>query len=260
MASTELDGTFHGHDGADYLLSWVWGRTRFTVESLAPRLVIMRRAVQWHDGALSAIRPRGEIGFNEFHKIVIENHRDMAQGLYSGLILIRCGSLADALTLLRPAVENMLDLQYLKRWPESVGSYYAKVDEFDEQLAKDPNPSRSRDPHLVLRFMGIGLVRDRINEQPDCSASEHAMIDQWYLLSNVAEHASPDREALNRGMRQDWDNALGQFHTTLMLACGQLFTIDDDFVEIISSNEILTEEYKRLMVELDAASIQGASE
>ena len=247
----QLHGTFYQEEGSDYLLSWVWGRTRRIVESLAPRLGLLRRAVQWHDEALSAIRPNEGIRLSEFERIVIENHRDVAHGLYSAQILIRCGSLADTLTLLRPAVENMLDLQYLKRWPESMHSYYEKIDEFGEKLAKDPNPSQSRDPRLVLRFMGIGPVRHRIEEQPDCSASEHAMIDQWYLLSNVAEHASPDRKALNRGTRQDWDNALGQFHNTLMLACEQLFTIDDGLHGKIEANGELVDKYRQITQELN---------
>ena len=55
--------------------------------------------------------------------IIARNHVDIAHSLSSCHVLIQLGLLADAVTLLRPPEENMIDIQYLHRRPDEVGKY-----------------------------------------------------------------------------------------------------------------------------------------
>ena len=55
--------------------------------------------------------------------IIVRNHVDIAHSLSSSHVLLQLGLLADAVTLLRPPVENMIDIQYLHRRPDEVDKY-----------------------------------------------------------------------------------------------------------------------------------------
>ena len=55
--------------------------------------------------------------------IIVRNHVDIAHSLPSSHVLLQLGLLADAVTLLRPPVENMIDIQYLHRRPDEVDKY-----------------------------------------------------------------------------------------------------------------------------------------
>ena len=241
-----MDGAFRRDGNADYLLSWVWGRTRWAVESYWPWLTVLRQAVEWHYGALSTVQSRGRRDATPFQEIVIENHRDIAVSLYSAQVLIGCGSLADVLTVLRPAVEFMLDVQYLKRWPRHVSSYQDKALEYDRRLEEVGRVWQPRDPRLQLRFRSIGTIIKNLVEQDDYSPSEEWLVYQWNLFSNVAEHASPDRKHLNARSSEAWKNAILQFHNTVQLACHQLRTIDEDLADIIERDESLSADFQAL--------------
>jgi hypothetical protein len=100
-----------------------------------------------HHEALYNVRDRRGAELTDFQEIIIENQMEIRQGAYSAQVLIGCGALADALTVLPPAMENMLDIQYPKRWPRSVASFHAKAKAYDEKLATAP---RAHEPKVQM--------------------------------------------------------------------------------------------------------------
>ena len=172
--------------------------------------------------------------------IVIANYREIALGLSNALTLLRTGSLADGLTLLRPALEYMLDIAYLRAWPSEVEAYERKVVEHNFAMV-DGKPV-ARDPTLRLRFINFKTMTKKIQTSPECTDVDKQMVIQYNLLSNVVEHTSPERKVLSLQRPEDWENALGQFELAVFFVVNQIHSVDAGIAGIIKQNSDLSSE------------------
>ena len=164
---------------------------------------------------------------------------------HSSHVLLQLGLLADALTLLRPSVENMIDIQYLHRQPDKVDEYDVKLNEFVEWLAGSQHRTIRRDPDWDLRFGSAGQMC-RYIEENNPTEYEQRLGYQWRLLSNVAGHVTPERHLVNLKRPDDWINVVREVELTSRIAIHQLHDVEPQLMEMLASNELLTNRFREL--------------
>ena len=121
------------------------------------------------------------------------NHFDIAHSLSSAYLQLHWGCLADALTVLRPAVENMIDIQYFRRWAGEFEKYKEKSEELLTWLSTARREGIfRRDPQQSLRFETAGKMCEYIVANSP-NQYEERLAYQWQLLSNIADHVSLER-------------------------------------------------------------------
>ena len=145
-------------------------------------------------------------------------------GLSNAVLLLGAGSLADALTLARPALEYMLDITYLRLYPEEVEFYESKADAHNLRIGES-GPA-ARDPRHNMRFMRPAPMNKKIRNHPDCTEVHREMVNCYNLVSSVAEHTSPERKTLGLGRLRDWDNVIGLLENVTFFAFHTLDTFD----------------------------------
>ena len=226
---------------------WVPDFIKSDAESRADETREIRRLVQWHRDAWYSLRAefsRADVSrIDPIHLITFNSHIDIAQSLTSAHILLKCGLLADALTVLRPAIEHMIDLQYLHRWPDEVSHYDTNAVEFLLRIMNGDTDPQWQDFAKPFRFKNITTVVNHISKQKDISEAEKAMIAQWQWLSNVAEHSSSMRVMLSRKLTTDWSHAIEHIGYAASLACEQIHTLNPDIGAVIDDTPGLPERY-----------------
>ena len=240
--------TLHGNyiqiDDETYLLAWVAADTKQQIDHTQPRFNLVRRAVGCLIRIAVHLSETVDNDTSTFQHIVIANYRDIALGLSNALTLLRIGSLADGLTLLRPALEYMLDIAYLRTRPCEVESYERKIAEHNATLV-DGKPA-ARDPTLRLRFINFKTMTKKIQTSTEYTDVDKEMVTQYNLLSNVVEHTSPERKVLSLRRPEDWENALGQFVLAVFFAVNQIHGVDADLTAIIKQNCALSSEFDEI--------------
>ena len=122
----------------------------------------------------------------------------------------------------------------------------AKVVEHNSQIV-DGEPIPRHDPTESMRFKNTTRKLRKLREKGDLSQTESDMVDQFDLLSNVAEHPSPERLNISL-VRQEWNwkNTFGELQRSASHAIKQLFNIDDGLGRIIENNKMLRENVMNL--------------
>ena len=240
--------TLHGNyiqiGDETYQLMWVASSTEQQVAERQPQIDLLRRGIgNLHQLSLHLSKAVDE-GTSAFQHIAIANYREIALGMSNAMILLRAGSLADSLTLLRPVLEYILDIAYLGMWPNEVASYERKVQEHNAKLIN--GEPISRDPNLRMRFINIKTMTEKILANPDCSDITKGIVNQFNLLSNVAEHTSPERKNLSLRRPRDWENVVGQFELAVFYAINQIDCVDAGLSSIIMSDRELFAEFEQL--------------
>ena len=179
--------------------------------------------------------------------MVFTNHFDIANGLSSAQVLISCGFLADALTVLRPAVEHLIDIRYLKRWPSEIDEYYGNTVAFFERFLEEGYTLDPEDLAKPFRFKNIKTVINQIGKQRDQSEAEEVMVVEWKWLSNLAQHSSAMRKMINRKTADDWQLAIRHVGWVSSLACEQLFMADSGLNATIIRDVDLAARYDHLV-------------
>jgi hypothetical protein len=241
------DGYAASGVGGEYLQVWVPDFVKSDLELHNDEVSQIGHLVLWHREAAYTLRhefSRVDLGdIAQSHLIVFNSHFDIAQSLSSASILLNCGLLADALTVLRPAVEHMIDLQYIRRYPDEAPHYDGKALAFLRRLLDEQAEPRMEDFARPFRFKNITTVVNHIDKSPDVSEMEKVMITQWRWLSNVAAHSSSMRVFMTRREATDWDHAVHHIGYTASLACEQIYNLDPDIRAIIDDSSGLTARY-----------------
>ncbi len=229
----------------DYLMIRIPGAIKHSLTTWLPKLQELWELIEWHGDAAVHLYWQNKSDLSRLAKIVSWNHFDIAHTLASAHVQLYCGFLVDALTVLRPAVEHMIDIQYFKRWPAELQQYQSKLDELMELLGQTQNRPIRRDPRQSGRFINAGKMCECIrNDEP--TEHEERLIYQWSLLSNIAEHVSPERHLMNLKFPDVWINAIGQTDMTARIACHQLYYADAEINAMIEDHAPLVRRFKKL--------------
>ena len=247
LDSSLLEDRFRIDPDGGYLSVWVPGFIKTVADHWALGLHELEKPIKWHLDAVTQIllSPSGNTG--DFQQIVFTNHLDIAHGLSSAHVLVSCGFLADALTVLRPAVEHMIDIQYLKRWPREVAQYHSTFVEAYERSKEEDYIPEFRDFARPWRFKNISTVINHLSKQTDCSELEKVLAAQWKWLSNVAEHSSPMRKWINGKRDNEWGHVIEQIGYVASLACEQIYTSEVGLKATIDNDTALANGYKTLI-------------
>ena len=247
-------GSYVQIDGESYHLTWVSPSTMEQISGLSPRLNLLRRATVSLIRAavhILSINEDNQAKRSEFQHIVVANFREIAQGMSNAMIHLATGSLADSLTLLRPALEYMLDNAYLELYPEAVGSYHVEVIKHNASLVE--GRPIARNPKDQMRFMNASKMFRQVDVHEDASADHRKMVERWYLLSSVVEHTSPERKNLSLRRPTDWENTINEFEIATFLALNQICVVDDDLADVIEQDGELRTELDETRLALLAA-------
>ena len=233
-------------------------RTKAQIEERQPRLAFIKQTV----GTLLQVEVSFSKAVNQessiFQHIVVANFREIAYGIRDAMLLLRSGSLASALALLRPPLEYMLDLVYLGMWPSAAESYEHKALEHNAKLVD--GQSIPRDPTSRMRFMNVKTMITKIVKSESCPDIAKVMVDQFNLLSNVVEHTSPEKKNLWLNRPEDWGNVLGQFEITLLCAVYQIYDVEEGLRRVIDQEKELSLEFHRIRDTLNSMmGYDGAS-
>ena len=218
-----------------YLLSWISPRTKVQVSSVNSRVQLLQRAsgclVEVTEAIYSGIDDQSSL----FQRIVGLNYTDLVRSFSNSILLLRMGSLADSLTLVRPVLEYMLDIAYLSLCPDEVTLYESKAEAHNIRV-EESGPV-GRNPRGNMRFMNSGKMKEKILNHPDCSDIHREMVDRYNLVSAVVEHTSPERKTLSLGRPEDWDNVIGVLEQVVFFAFHMLYTVDVGLSSTASQNQ-----------------------
>ena len=233
--------------GADWhFLGYLTDGTKNTIDEWRPQIDYLSDLVECHrDGAKYLIQ-RVTSDTTEFQNIVVFSHVSIAVFLKDALSLIQIGSLASSLLLYRPVVEILMEMQYLKRFPNEMESYYSKVEKLNKQTAGGKTIAR---PKGSLRFKKIEYIIKslRIHNKNNPNSYEKGLIERWQLLSNAAAHPSPELLSLSQQQREwDWRNILGELEGVTSSAIEQLFKIDKELKSLIDQEQDLNKKLTNL--------------
>ena len=218
---------------------------RVDVVQWAPAFEQLQLVIQWHVDAATHLYWEDKDHLSPFGRIIAWNHFDIAHSLSSASVQLHCGFLADALTVLRPAVEHMIDIQYFKRRPSELNRYESKLDELKVWLSETQHGFTPRDPKWSLRFQSAGKMCEYI-EADYPTDHEQRLAYQWRLLSNIADHASPERHLINLKLPEFWINAIQQTDLTALMACHQIYNLVPEVRNMIEANDSLFSRFRTL--------------
>ena len=233
-----LHGTFRKVGGETYLLTWVSPQIAQAVNSREARFDELRHATNYIVLAATHLGKHWPTNASDWHGIVITTYLEVARSIDDAFVMLKSGSLADSLTLIRPVIEYLLDVSFLKFYPGEVSSYEKKAREHNAELTKGLDAPR--DSNRRMRFKNISTMNERILKHTDCTDIQRGMVEQYNLLSNVADHTSPERKNLLLNRRQDWENAIGQLERATFYVVEQISTIDPMLYGIIEQDEELS--------------------
>ena len=241
-ASLIQDGTNGQYvriDGKWYLLTFISDGTKNElVDHRLPQIDYLRDLVVSHRDTAIHLRQSVTDDTTEFQHIIIAHHVSIAHFLSDAFYLLQKGSLAGSMVLLRPVVEIMIEIQYLRRYPSEVGDYYCKVEKHNEQTRKEGKPiERTR---RNLRFETIQNLIKTLENCGNPSEIEERLINQWKLLSAVASHVTPELLDIAQ-VRQDWawENLLGELEKVTWDAIEQMHDADKALGHIIDQAQEL---------------------
>ena len=179
----------------------------------------------------------------EFQHIIISHHVSLAVLLEDTFSLLEGGSLAGSLTLLRSAVEIMIEVQYLKRHPSEVATYYEKVEEHNKQMQIEGKPIERRGN---LRFKTIGQLMKTLRKSGTQSEIEDALIAKWELLSGFVSHVTPELHTIAQARPEwAWKAAFGELEQVTDCAIDQVHYVDQALGLLIDQAEELKFEERR---------------
>lgn len=209
-----------------------------------PQIEYLNDLVECHRQAAQYLRSCINSETTEFQHIVLDRHGSAAVFLRDSLFLIRNGSLASSSALLRPVAEILLEVQYLKQFPNEVGSFFGKVNRHNRLSAAGTTSSPTRE---TLRFKPLEEIADALTTQKRPSRDHFAtgLVDQWKILSDAPAHLPA--ELLNAGGGgRDWENAFSALERISFDAIRQLFEIDEELERLIDQQQ----EYRKKVLNL----------
>lgn len=191
----------------------------------------LRDLVECHRDTANYLRQSVSGDTTEFQHIIIAHHGFVAVILADAFSLLQMGSLASSLILLRPAVEIMIEIQYLKRHPSEVVPYYEQVEKHNRQTQKEGKPIERR---RNLRFEKIQNLNKKLEHSGNPSEIEKALIKQWGLLSAVVSHVTPELQDIAQ-IRQEWawKNTFGELEQVTCNAIEQVYDVDQALGHLI---------------------------
>lgn len=197
------------------------------IDEWRPQIEHLHGLAACHRDAVRYLRSCVNVETTEFQLLIMAGHGSVALFLRDALCLIKVGSVTSATLLLRPAVERMIDLQYLKRFPRETSAYFSKV---SLRNSRTDARSSTSPPKGSLRFKSIEEVVSalRVPAARDAGNTERELLTSWNALSDAALHWSSD--LAGGGFESppwEWKNALAQLRQVALTAIGQLFAIDE---------------------------------
>lgn len=213
--------------------------TKRSVDGWRPQIDHLTDLLECHSDAALFLRRRVHGKTTLFQHLVVANHLSASIFLKDSLYLVQIGSLASSTVLLRPVVEILLELQYLRRFPSEAETYFGRI----EKRKKSPRGGKAAGSPLgTLRFKSveemIKSLRSRKGHVPD--SFDDRLIDQWRLLTDTAPNPSPELLGASQGGQQvEWRETLGVLEQVAFDAARQLFEIDEDFARLFDQEQVL---------------------
>lgn len=173
----------------------------------------------------------------QFQRIITLHHMSIAHFLSDAFCLMEMGSLAGSLTLLRSPVEIMIEIQYLKRHPCEVSTYYEKAEKQNEQTQREGKPI---DRRRNLRFKDFRQLIKALRTSEDRSEVEDALIDEWDFLSGLVSHVTPELHSIALARPEwSWKAALEDLERVTHCALYQVHKVDQALGHLIDQEEEL---------------------
>lgn len=213
--------------------------TKRSIDGWRPQIIHLTDLLECHNDAALFLRKRVHGKTTLFQHLVVANHLSASVFLKDSLHLVQIGSLASSTVLLRPVVEILLELQYLRRFPNEAETYFDRI----EKRTKRPSGGKAAgSPPGTLRFKPveemIKPLRSRKSHVPD--SFDDRLIDQWQLLTDTAANPSPELLGVSQGRQQaEWRETLGVLEQVAFDAAKQLFEIDEDFARLFDQEQVL---------------------
>ena len=202
-----------------------------------PEIDYLRGLVECHRDTSNHLQKNVTDDTTEFQHKVIFHHVSIAHFLSDAFSLLEMGSLAGSLTLLRSAVEIMIEIQYLQRLPSEMATYYEKVEKHNKQTRMEGKPI---DRRRNLRFKKFGELMKTLRKSKDLSELEDALIAKWDLLSGLASHVTPELHTIAQARPEwAWKTALGELEQVTGNAIDQLRGVDQELSRLIYQEEEL---------------------
>lgn len=213
--------------------------TKRSVDGWRPQIDHLTDLLECHSDAALFLRKRVHAKTTLFQHLVVANHLSASVFLKDSLYLVQIGSLASSTVLLRPVFEILLELQYLRRFPNEAESYFDRI----EKREKRPGGGKADgSPPGTLRFKPVEELIRPLRSRNDhvLDSFDDRLIDQWQLLTDTAPNPSPELLGASRGGQQaEWREALGMLEQVAFDAARQLFEIDEDFAKLLDQEQIL---------------------
>ena len=207
------------------------------VDHRLPQIDYLRGLVECHRDTANHLQPNVTDDTTEFQHIIIFHHVSIAHFLLDAFSLLEMGSLASSLTLLRSAVEIMIEVQYLKRHPSEVATYYEKVEKHNKQMQIEGKPI---DRRKNLRFKTIGQLMKTLRKSGTLSEIEDALIAKWELLSGLVSHVTPELHTIAQARPEwAWKVAFGELEQVTGSAIDQVHNVDQALGHLIDQEEEL---------------------
>ena len=221
-----------------YLLRYVSDETKNELVShRLPQIDYLRGLVECHGDTANHLQQNVTDDTTEFQHIVIFHHVSIAFFLKDAFSLLEMGSLASSLTLLRSAIEIMIEIQYLQRHPSEVATYDEKVEKHNKQTQTEGKPIERR---RNLRFKKIGELMKTLRKSGDLSELEDALIGKWDLLSGLASHVTPELHTIAQAKPEwAWKTAFGELEQVTGNAIDQVRGVDQELGRLIAQEEEL---------------------
>ena len=173
----------------------------------------------------------------EFQHMVIFSHVSIAIFLSDTFSLLEGGSLAGSLTLLRSAVEMMIEIQYLKRHPSEVATYNDEIEKHNQQMKKEGKPIERSG---TLRSKTGGDLVKALKRSGNLSDFEKALIRTWVLLSGFVAHVTPELHTIAQARSEwVWKHVLEELDQVTKSAIDQIYNVDQALGHIIDQAEEL---------------------
>lgn len=219
-----------------YLLRYVSDETK--IELVNHRLLqidYLRGLVGCHGDTANHLQQNVTDETTQFQRIIILHHKSIAHFLSDAFCLLEMGSLASSLTLLRSPVEIMIEIQYLKRHPCEVSTYYEKAEKQNKETQKQGKPiDRSRN----LRFKDFRQLMRALPKRGDRSEIEDALIGKWEFLSEVVSHVTPELHTIAQAKPEwAWKAAFGELEQVTGNAIDQVRGVDQELGRLIAQAE-----------------------
>ena len=200
--------------------------------------------VECHREAAQYLRSCINSETTEFQHIILDRHGSAAVFLRDSLFLIRNGSLASSSVLLRPVAEILLEMQYLKRFPNEVSLFFGKVNRHNRLSAAGRTSPPTGE---TLRFKPIEEIASALTTQKRPSRDHFAtgLVDLWKILTDAPAHLPAELLNVGGGGR-DWEYTLSALERISFDAIRQLFEIDEELGRLIDQQQ----EYRQRVLKL----------